>query len=66
MLEKLLSMSKKEIKVESSPDLRRKIDDPLFLGDNSKLSKLGWKLEIPIEDTLSDMLEYWRNRVNNS
>ncbi len=66
VLEKLLSMAKKEIKVESSPDLRRKIDDPLFLGDNSKLFNLGWKLEIPIEDTLSDMLEYWRDRVNNS
>ncbi|MFC2143109.1 GDP-mannose 4,6-dehydratase [Candidatus Aenigmatarchaeota archaeon] len=65
LLNKLLSMSTKEIKIIKSPDPRRKIDDPIFLGDNTRLSSLGWGSEIPIEKTLSDMLEYWRNQVSN-
>ena len=63
ILEKLISMTNREIKVVRSPDARRKIDDPLFLGDNSKIGKLGWKPEIPIDKTLSDMLDYWRKVI---
>ena len=59
----LLRMSKSKINVISAPDARRKIDDPIFIGDNTRISELGWKPEISVEKTLSDMLEYWRNNV---
>lgn len=63
LLDRLISMSNTEIKAVISPDPMRKIDDPIFIGDNSKISKLGWKSQIPIEKTLLDMLNYWREQV---
>ena len=60
LLDILLKMAKTKISLVVEPDTRRKIDDPIFIGDNTKVSKLGWKPEIPIEKTLSDMLHYWR------
>jgi GDP-4-dehydro-6-deoxy-D-mannose reductase len=36
---------------------------PILLGDNSKfVAATGWKPVIPFEQTLADMLEYWRAR----
>jgi len=66
ILDKLVSMSSSDIEIIASPDSERKIDDPLFLGDNSKLSDLGWKPEISIEKSLSDMIEYWRKEMQNN
>ena len=60
VLDKLLSMSPKKIKVSQSPEKMRPSDDSILVGDNSKLCKLGWKPQIPIETTLSDILDYWR------
>lgn len=62
ILDKLLSFSKKDIKVEKDPQLLRPIDVPELVCDNTKIKeKTGWKPEIPIEKTLSDTLDYWRN-----
>jgi GDP-4-dehydro-6-deoxy-D-mannose reductase len=36
---------------------------PILLGDNSKfVAATGWQPTIPFEQTLRDMLEYWRSR----
>jgi nucleoside-diphosphate-sugar epimerase len=33
-------------------------------GDPSKIRKaFGWQTEIPFERTLTDLLEYWRQRI---
>jgi len=33
-------------------------------GDNTKFVKqTGWKPEIPFEQTMKDLLNYWRERV---
>ena len=63
ILDKLLSLSPSEIKVCQSPERIRALDDPILIGDNSKLCRLGWKPQIPIERTLSDILDYWRKRL---
>jgi GDP-4-dehydro-6-deoxy-D-mannose reductase len=63
ILDKFISLSKKEIKVQQNPTKIRIIDDPIFIGDNSKIMKLGWKNKVPKEKTLNDMLEYWRNKI---
>jgi GDP-4-dehydro-6-deoxy-D-mannose reductase len=63
ILDMLLSMSPKKIKVTQSPEKMRPSDDNILIGDNSKLCRLGWKPQIPIERTLSDILDYWRKRL---
>ncbi len=64
LLNGLVAMSRKKIEVkEHDPEKLRPIDDPLFIGDNSKIRKLGWKTQVPIEQTLRDTLEYWRKNL---
>ncbi|MBI4635700.1 MAG: GDP-mannose 4,6-dehydratase [Candidatus Rokubacteria bacterium] len=42
----------------------RPSDVPVLLGDASKIWKaVGWQPELPFEQTLRDVLEYWRRRV---
>lgn len=63
ILDTLLSFSKKEIKVEIDPSLIRPVDVPELLCDNSKIKKTtGWEPKIPIEQTLKEILEYWRSQ----
>ncbi len=65
ILQMLIKESKcKDIKVEKDPQKTRAGDITVLLGDNSKFCKqTGWKLEIQIEQTLSDILEYWRKQI---
>ncbi|GAF78135.1 unnamed protein product, partial [marine sediment metagenome] len=60
ILDKLISLSSQPIEVHPDPRLMRPSDEPIVIGDNSKLCALGWKPQIPLEKTLSDMLGYWR------
>ncbi len=63
MLEHLLGLSKVKIEVRQDPARLRPSDVPILLGDYSKFAKAtGWAPTIPFEQTLADMLEYWRNR----
>jgi GDP-4-dehydro-6-deoxy-D-mannose reductase len=64
ILEMLLSFSSAKITVNVDKSLFRPIDDPELVCDPSKVNKLtGWKPEIPIEKTLKDTLDYWRNII---
>ena len=63
-LNRLLSFSSKQIRVEVDPQKLRKADIPLVLGDKKKLFKeTGWKPEIPLEQSLRELLDYWRGRI---
>jgi GDP-4-dehydro-6-deoxy-D-mannose reductase len=63
VLDHLLSLTKQKIEVRQDAARLRPSDVPILLGDNSKFAKAtGWKPEIPFEQTLRDMLEYWRAR----
>jgi GDP-4-dehydro-6-deoxy-D-mannose reductase len=43
------------------PARYRPNDTPLLVGNPARLhQELGWKAQIPIEQTLDDLLEYWR------
>lgn len=62
ILDVLLSLSNKEIKVEVHESKMRAGDEEELRCDPSKFVKrTGWKPEIPLEITLKDILEYWRN-----
>jgi GDP-4-dehydro-6-deoxy-D-mannose reductase len=42
----------------------RPSDVELLIGDFTKITEqTGWKPEIPLEKTLEDLLNYWRERV---
>jgi GDP-4-dehydro-6-deoxy-D-mannose reductase len=57
----LLGMSKIPIQVRPDPSRLRPSDVPILLGDNTKFVKAtGWQPTIPFEQTLRDMLDYWR------
>ena len=63
VLDLLLSKSKKKIDVRQDPSRMRPSDVQILLGDNSKFCKqTGWEPTIPYEKTLSDTLEYWRQK----
>ena len=63
VLDRLLAMSKVKIEVREDPARLRPSDVPILLGDYSKFHAVtGWKPTIPFEQTLTDMLEYWRAR----
>jgi GDP-4-dehydro-6-deoxy-D-mannose reductase len=54
----------KGIAVEVDPERLRPSDVMILEGDPSKIEKAtGWKAEIPFERTLSELLDYWRERV---
>jgi len=64
VLEMLRKLSKKEITIEEDPARMRPSDVELLIGDATKFkNKTGWKMEIPFEQTLQDLLDYWRARV---
>lgn len=64
VLEILLNYSKVKVEVKVDPARLRPSDVPVLIGDNSKfVKKTGWKPEIPIERTLKDLLDYWRERI---
>ena len=62
-LEKLISFSTvKGIKYEVASTRVRPTELRYLIGDCSKFKNLtGWKSEISFEDTLSDILNYWRD-----
>ncbi len=63
ILRKLLSMSKINIEVRKDPKRMRPSDLKVLVGNCSKFKKAtGWKPLIKIEQTLEDLLNYWRNK----
>lgn len=62
-----LSPKKNEITIEIDPERLRPIDADLQVPDTTKFEKhTGWKVEIPFEQTMRDLLDYWRARINQS
>ncbi|MBU2637822.1 MAG: GDP-mannose 4,6-dehydratase [Nanoarchaeota archaeon] len=53
-----------KVTTETDPKLLRPTDEPIIFGDSTKLkNETGWKQEIPIEKTIKDMIEFWRNKL---
>ena len=50
-----------DIKVEIDPAKIRPVDVPIIEADITKLNEAtGWLPEIPIEQTIQEILDYWR------
>ncbi|MBP1468709.1 GDP-mannose 4,6-dehydratase [Candidatus Chloroploca sp. M-50] len=64
LLDMLLEASGIEIEVCQNPELMRPIDIPLVVGDASRLHEAtGWQPQIPLRQTLGDILDFWRAQV---
>ncbi|MFA4934063.1 MAG: GDP-mannose 4,6-dehydratase [Candidatus Omnitrophota bacterium] len=63
ILNKLITFSGKDILLEIDKNKLRPSDVPDFVGDNIKLSSLGWIPQYTIENSLIDLLEWWRGRI---
>jgi GDP-4-dehydro-6-deoxy-D-mannose reductase len=66
ILTKLIAISGREINCRITPEKMRPFDDPIYVGDNTRLRSLGWEPQIPIEKTLSDLLDYWRKHLSEA
>jgi GDP-4-dehydro-6-deoxy-D-mannose reductase len=65
VLATVLSLSCKKISVESKKEKIVQIDVPYAVGRNAKLRKAtGWKPEIKLEKTLSDLAECWKRELS--
>lgn len=50
-----------ELELKIDPKLLRPTDERIIIGNVDKLKKdTGWKQNIPMEQTIKDMLDYWR------
>lgn len=69
MLNTLISLSTcgEKIAIEVDPERLRPIDADLQVPDTTKFKNhTGWEPEIPFEQTMRDLLNYWRERIKNS
>ena len=64
LLDRLIALSHVEVTVEQDPDRMRPSDVEILIGDSSSFrADTGWEPEIPLDQTLQDIVEYWRQRV---
>jgi len=64
ILDTLVGLAKVDIKHVIDPNKNRPSDIKVSFGSHAKLSRLtGWEPEIPLEKTLSDLLDWYRTKV---
>jgi GDP-4-dehydro-6-deoxy-D-mannose reductase len=62
LLDLLIARARVPVAVKIDPARLRPNDTPLLLGDPSRVrDELGWRPQIPFEQTVDDLLEYWRS-----
>jgi GDP-4-dehydro-6-deoxy-D-mannose reductase len=64
VLDRLLTLAKVPIRVETDPARLRPSEVPLFVGSAEKIRRAtGWRARTPWEDSLRETLEWWRCQV---
>lgn len=65
LLDILLRRARVPIVVEADPARLRPSDSPVVLGSAARIrAETGWESRIPIEQTLDDLLAYWRDALS--
>ncbi|MGD0719005.1 MAG: GDP-mannose 4,6-dehydratase [Thermoplasmata archaeon] len=64
ILQTLRSLAHGPVDVEVDPTRFRQVDEPVHLGEISRLKALGWTPEHPMESSLRDILDFWRSRTS--
>ncbi len=66
LLETLLAMSQVTIEVRQDPERMRPSDVPDIICDATRIrERTGWRTTIPFEQSLHDVLEYWREEMRD-
>jgi GDP-4-dehydro-6-deoxy-D-mannose reductase len=63
-LNQLIAASKLNVRVETDRTLLRPTDEPLLLGNNSRLRLLGWQQCHTFDKTLAAVYEDWLARAD--
>ena len=63
ILNMLVTISGTNAKVMIDKKLMRAGDEPLLLGDDTKIKALGFEQKYSMEDTLKDVFEDWMGRI---
>jgi GDP-4-dehydro-6-deoxy-D-mannose reductase len=64
LLDTLLALAERDIAIEPDAARMRPADVPRVVGDSRLFREhTGWEPQIPLEQTLLDVLEYWREQV---
>lgn len=64
LLDKIVEISQSDIKVEIDKSKLRPVDNPVTICNNNKFKTITqWEPLIPIEQTLQDILNYWRKNA---
>lgn len=67
VLDILLSLSRVKMTVEQDPKRLRPAEIPDLVADCARIrARTGWKATIPVEQSLYDVLEYWRGQVSQT
>jgi len=67
LLDMLLAFSDAKVEVEVDPERLRPSDVEILIGDSSKFhADTGWEPQIPLSQTVQDLLDYWRQRVGQT
>lgn len=62
ILEMLIQVAGVRVKIEEDPSLLRASDEPLLLGDNSRIKALGWQQRYNMRTTLEGVFTDWMDR----
>jgi GDP-4-dehydro-6-deoxy-D-mannose reductase len=63
--QRLCALAGADLELVTDPSLVRAVDLPVLRGDCRRLARdTGWKPEIPLDETLADVLAYWRERTS--
>jgi len=61
LVERLAARSRVRVRIRVDETRFRPNDQPIIVGDPSRIrDELGWRPEIPLDQTLDDLLQYWR------
>ncbi len=61
LVEQLCNLARTRVALREDPGLYRNLDEPARIGDNRKLTALGWKPGVDFPSALAAVLDYWRN-----
>jgi GDP-4-dehydro-6-deoxy-D-mannose reductase len=65
LLDRIIALANVEVRIEVDPDRLRPSDVEILIGDASRFkADTGWEPQIPFDQTLRDLLAYWRTTLS--